>query len=192
MAITTTLNSILEFIGYGLPPVGSIELFASDVIPSGWLKCDGAVKNISEYPKLGALLGSKYGGNGTTTFGLPNLTNRVPIGAGSSYALANTGGATTHLHTTANHTLTVAEMPSHTHTQNSHGHKLGRRNVYATSGSAVAVVTYGGGTANDSETGSTTATNKNAGGGGAHNHGNTGSASSLPPYLALNFIIRAT
>lgn len=193
MAISTTLNSILEFIGYGLPPVGSIEMFAGSTVPSGWLKCDGSAVSRSTYPKLFDAIGTAYGtGDGSTTFNLPNLVNRVPVGAGSTYNLAATGGAATHTHTTGNHTLTVAEIPSHTHTQNSHDHKLGRRNVYTASGTAVAVVTYGGGTANDSETGSTTATNKNTGGGGAHNHGNTGSASTLPPYLALNYIIRAT
>ena len=77
------------------------------------------------------------------------------------------GGETTH-------TLTESEMPSHTHTQNQHRHALGRRNVYTASGSAVAVVTYGGGTANDSYSGYTTATNQNTGGGQAHNN--------MPPY----------
>ena len=78
-----------------------------------------------------------------------------------------TGGETTH-------TLTKDEMPAHTHTQDQHRHALGRRNVYTASGSAVAVVTYGGGTANDSYSGYTTATNQNTGGGQAHNN--------MPPY----------
>ena len=69
-----------------------------------------------------------------------------------------------------NHTLTVDEMPTHTHVQDQHRHNLGRRNVYAGNGSAVAVVTYGGGAANDAVTGYTTATNQNTGGGQAHNN----------------------
>ena len=69
-----------------------------------------------------------------------------------------------------NHTPTVDEMPTHTHVQDQHRHNLGRRNVYAGNGSAVAVVTYGGGAANDAVTGYATATNQDTGGGQAHNN----------------------
>ena len=95
----------------------------------------------------------------------------VHIGAGSTYSVGDTGGEETH-------TLTTDEMPSHTHTQDQHRHYLGRRNVYAGNGSAVAVVTYGGGSANDSVTGYTTATNNNTGGGQAHNI--------MQPYIVVN------
>lgn len=184
-----TLSSLLNFIGRGLPPVGTLEIFAGDSakVPQGWMLCDGSAISRTDYPKLFAVIGEAYGaGDGSTTFNIPNMQGRVPVGVSSSYELASKGGAKTV--TIPTHTLTVSEMPSHTHTQNSHNHNLGRRNVYAVSGSAVAVVTYGGGTANDSETGNTTATNKNTGGGNAHGHG---SVSTLQPYTALNYIIKA-
>ena len=56
--------------------VGQGGFFFTAPVPAGWLECDGTIYNIATYPELGALLGSKYGGNGTTTFGVPNLQER--------------------------------------------------------------------------------------------------------------------
>jgi len=112
-----------------LLPVGMVVPFAgyqySQTEPYGWLLCDGGAVSRTDYPLLFASLGTRYGaGNGTTTFNLPNLINRYPHGASlQTKDLENdlvglpgsTGGE-------VNHTLTVAEMPAHTHTQNSHNH----------------------------------------------------------------------
>lgn len=105
---------------------------------------------------------------------------------GDVYVGGNEGGNATHTHSTNSHTLTIAEMPSHTHTPNSHKHHVdakfssgsgGTYDAYLYNGTSVKQVTR--------YTEYTTATNQNTGGGGSHSHGDTGSASSLPPYLVV-------
>lgn len=82
-------------------------------IPNGWAQCNGQLLQIRSNTALYALLGTQYGGNGTTTFGLPNLNGRVAVGAGqgaglSRYIQGGTAGA-------ENVTLQLTEMPAHTH-----------------------------------------------------------------------------
>ncbi len=93
--------------------LGSIAIFPYNFIPSGWAACDGRLVLISSNPPLFALLGTTYGGDGQTTFGLPDLRGRTPIGTGnvpglSDYRLGTKGGAETA-------TLTVENMPAHSH-----------------------------------------------------------------------------
>jgi len=95
------------------PFLGQIGIFAFDYPPSGWAFCAGQVLNIAQNQPLYTLLGSSFGGDGVTTFGLPNLQGRTPIGVGqgpglSPYTRAQSGGE-------ADHTLTIPEMPKHTH-----------------------------------------------------------------------------
>jgi microcystin-dependent protein len=96
----------------GQPYVGEIRLIAGNYAPAGWMTCDGQLLAIASYNTLFNLIGTTYGGDGATTFGLPNLTARVPIHVGSNgtstYALAQSGGVTTVQ-------LTAATTPSHTH-----------------------------------------------------------------------------
>lgn len=93
--------------------MGTIVAWAPTYAPSQWLFCQGQTLSISQNTALFALLGTTYGGNGQTTFQLPNLAGRVPIGAGSGlglspYSLGQVGG-------TEKVTLSINQLPSHTH-----------------------------------------------------------------------------
>jgi len=94
------------------PFLAEIRLFPYDRVPSGWAPCNGQIMNITPNQALFSLLGTTYGGNGTTTFALPNLQGRVPVGFGSGPAgtvtLGQVGGE-------ENHVLTLHEMPAHNH-----------------------------------------------------------------------------
>lgn len=97
--------------GAGMP-AGAIAAYAGANAPDGWLLCDGSNVSRKSYPLLFAAIGTAYGaGDGSTTFGLPDLRGRVPMGISSSHALASKGGEETHK-------LTVSEMPSHKHGTN--------------------------------------------------------------------------
>jgi microcystin-dependent protein len=99
-------------------PAGVISQFAGASAPSGYLLCDGSAVSRTTYSALFAALDTTYGaGNGTTTFNLPNLQNRVPVGKGSgTFGSLNASGGSEDV------TLTVDQIPSHNHTQNSHNH----------------------------------------------------------------------
>ena len=96
-----------------MPTVGEIRIFAGNFPPNGWMFLDGALLPISENDVLFQLLGTTYGGDGQETFALPNLQSRVPIHqgtgpSGTNYVLAEAAG-------TESETLTVQQIPSHTH-----------------------------------------------------------------------------
>lgn len=90
------------------PYVGEIRMFAGNFAPAGWALCQGQLVAISENEALFQLIGTTYGGDGESTFALPNLSSRVPAHQGSGLVLGEQGGAETI-------TLTVQQMPSHTH-----------------------------------------------------------------------------
>ena len=90
------------------PYVGEIRMFGGNYAPAGWMFCDGQLLPISEYEVLFALIGTTYGGDGQSTFALPDLRGRAPVHQGNGFILAETGGAETV-------TLGVNQMPSHTH-----------------------------------------------------------------------------
>ena len=117
-----TLSSLLKFISY-FEPVGSVKMYAGSGTPSKWLYCDGSAVSRTTYAKLFGVIGTTYGaGDGSTTFNVPDFRGRVGVGVGTGTAT----GATAHtLGQTAGEetvTLTVNQMPKHTHIQNSHNH----------------------------------------------------------------------
>lgn len=96
--------------------VGDIRLFAGNYAPRGWLLCNGAVLNISEYDTLFTLIGTAYGGDGQNTFALPDLRGRVPVGQGTGPGL--TPRVLSQVYGSESVTLSTAQLPQHTHALN--------------------------------------------------------------------------
>ena len=90
------------------PYVGEIRMFAGNFAPAGWMFCEGQLLPISENETLFVLIGTTYGGDGESTFALPDLRGRIPIHQGNGFILAETGGA-------EEITLTVNQTPIHSH-----------------------------------------------------------------------------
>ncbi|TPW78184.1 phage tail protein [Schumannella soli] len=88
-------------------------MFAGDFAPLGWRDCDGSLLQISEYDALFAIVGTTYGGDGISTFAVPDLRGRMPIGQGVYQGAANPLGTRVGVETV---TVTSAQLPSHTHT----------------------------------------------------------------------------
>ena len=98
------------------PFIGEIRMFAGNFAPQGWAKCEGQLLPIAQNAALFSLLGTTYGGDGETTFGLPDLRGRVPIGPGNGpglqpISLGQKVGTNTN-------TLTTGNLPPHNHTIN--------------------------------------------------------------------------
>ena len=90
------------------PYVGEIRLFAGNFAPAGWMLCEGQLLPISENDTMFNLIGTTYGGDGVSTFALPDLRGRVPVHQGNGFTLAETGGV-------EDVTLTVSQIPAHSH-----------------------------------------------------------------------------
>src|SRR5271157_4244705 len=90
------------------PYVGEIRMFAGNFEPAGWMFCEGQLLPISEYETLFNLIGTTYGGDGQSTFALPDLQGRMPIHQGNGFTLAENGGV-------EQVTLTVSQIPAHSH-----------------------------------------------------------------------------
>lgn len=92
----------------GQPYVGEIRIFAGNFAPAGWMFCEGQLLPISENETLFNLIGTTYGGDGQSTFALPDMRGRLPLHQGNGFILAETGGA-------EEITLTVNQIPAHSH-----------------------------------------------------------------------------
>jgi microcystin-dependent protein len=155
------------------PFLGEIRLVAFTFAPRGWALCAGQLLPINQNQALFALLGTTYGGDGRTTFALPDLRGRVPVGAGqsatgSSYELGSNGGQETVK-------LTASQLPAHSHS------------VRASSGASTTrnpsngVAAAGGAYAATGNAKMSTAMITRSGGGQAHDN--------RQPYVSLNYII---
>jgi len=160
--------------------IGEIRVFAGGTVPTGWLQCTGQLLNIQPaYTALFLLLGNSFGGDGKTTFALPNLGARVPLGAGQGPGLTprllgENGGAATVI-------VLRSQMAAHSHTANADANSSGATSpqdaVWGTLGRGSLPAYYPGPP--------NAAMNPEAIGliGGEQPHNN------LPPYLVLNFCI---
>jgi microcystin-dependent protein len=93
----------------GQPYIGEIRMFGGNFPPIDWMFCYGQLLPISEYDSLFTLIGTTYGGDGESTFGLPDLRGRFPMHLGSGYQFSESGGV-------ESVTLTINQIPAHTHT----------------------------------------------------------------------------
>lgn len=174
------------------PFIGEIRMVGFNYAPQGWALCNGQSLPIAQYQALFVLLGTTFGGNGTTNFNLPDLQGRVPINVGNgaglpAYTWGQKGGA-------PNVTLQAANLPAHTHmitppVSNAHGTTSTPVNTYP----AVDVTTITGG-----QRGETAATTSHAASSvpgqsaASYPSGPAGSnipAAIQPPFLAVYFII---
>lgn len=158
------------------PYVGELRIFAGNFAPAGWMFCEGQLLPISENETLFQLIGTTYGGDGQSTFGLPDLRGRLPIhqgtGGGSTYTLAQTGGA-------EEVTLSINQLPSHSHPMlgaSGNGTQANPKNNVLASSTLVKLYS---GEAADTALSATAITSI----GGSLPHTN------LQPYLCLNYII---
>jgi len=164
MGLPSRADDILLF---NLIPSGVVDAYAGAVAPTGYLLCDGAAYPRTTYPSLFAALGgasSPYGLPDGGSFNVPDLRDRVPVGVSATIARGSTGGAKTH-------TLTTAELPSHSHTSPD----FGRYAVTNTTANINVLADVVGGNNPPMNSGS-------AGGGTAHQN--------MQPYLGINYIIK--
>jgi microcystin-dependent protein len=159
------------------PFVGEIRMFAGNFAPRGWAFCDGQLLAVSQNDALFSLLGTIYGGDGRTTFGLPDLRGRIPIHAGtgpglSPRRLGAKGGA-------ENVTLTVNQLPSHGHPMQATQSAANERNP---DGRVPAQAPL-------ADLWSTRSQDVNMASGAITNVGGSRSHTNLMPFLCINFII---
>lgn len=156
----------------GQPYIGEIRLFAGNFEPNGWMFCDGRVMDIATYDVLFNLIGTTYGGDGVSTYNLPDLRGRVPIHQGNGYTMGEAAG-------TESVTVTTQQMPAHSHVPaadaqaGTSADPVGH--LWANSGGAVAYSHDAGGPG--------MAPGAMLGAGGSQPHEN------MQPFLCVNFII---
>lgn len=205
-------TSNLSVNGQSYMPVGSILVYAGSIAPSGWLLCDGSTISRIDYSELFNIIGVTYGaGNGSTTFNLPNLQDRMPVGKGSiNTAIGSTGGQDSVTLTTGqlpshNHSASSADAGSHSHTATDSGHSHNFSDAYFAENRGLGTNAFGLGAASDNDndyynrSGTTATGNANISitSAGTHNHtitvDNTGSNNPIDirnKFIVMNYIIR--
>jgi microcystin-dependent protein len=164
------------------PFIGQIQPMAFNFPPKGWAQCDGQIMNIAQNTALFSLLGTYYGGNGQSTFALPDLRGRVPlhmgVSAGQSYSLGQPGGATSV-------PLTSQQLPAHSHSFI--GSSADATVNQPAAGVALAKATRPSGTVPFLYGPMTTPQPLNAA--SVSNYGQSGAHDNMQPYLAINWCI---
>src|SRR5579884_970472 len=151
------------------PYLAEIRIFSFNFAPKGWALSNGQLLPINQNQALFSLLGTTYGGNGTTTFALPNLQGSIPFHRGNGFSQGQVGGEEAH-------TLTLSEMPAHTHVVTASS-AVADQNVTAGTVWAQAPSAY------DSTLGPAMSTIEVPSAGSSQPHENR------PPFLVLNFCI---
>ncbi|MGN6608171.1 MAG: phage tail protein [Jatrophihabitans sp.] len=153
------------------PFIGEIRMFGGNFAPVGWLFCQGQLLPIDQYDALFNLIGTTYGGDGQSTFALPDLQSRVPVHQGSGYALGQTGGA-------EQVQLTASQIPQHTHGLRA---ASGPGTTASPSNAVWAGSTYDAYSDQTPDTAMSAAAVSYTGGNQPHEN--------MPPFLVINFII---
>ena len=159
--------------------IAEIRMFAGNFPPKNWLFCNGQIMSIAQNTALFSLLGTTYGGNGQTTFALPNLQGRVPVGTGTGPGLSNVQLG--QVAGTETNTLTVANLPAHNHTMNASSDVASNGTPAGNSLGANArggITPFAPGATNQVAMGSTTGS-----------AGNNSPVNNMQPYLGMNYII---
>lgn len=162
--------------------LAEIRAFAGNFAPRGWLFCDGSLRSIQQNPALFSLLGTIYGGDGQTTFGIPDLRSRLAVGAGNGPGLSSVQSG--QMAGSENVTLTTANLPAHGHAMNA-------------SSDAASVGTPAGNSLGVSERGGMTMpfvagnTNQVPMGSRTGSVGSGNAVNNMQPYLGMNYIICA-
>jgi len=175
---SSTLLATTAFV-QGAILTGEIKMWGTATAPSGYLLCNGTAVSRTTYAALFAIYSTTFGsGDGSTTFNLPDFRNRMPIGAGTTYSAASTGGSATT-------TLSIANLPAHTHantlSDGGHSHTMTGGLVGSGSQQYISGNAAASGSTDAAFTG-ITITNASVGSGTA--------ATTISPYLGIYFIIK--
>jgi microcystin-dependent protein len=152
------------------PFLAEIRLFSFNTVPSGWAQCNGQLLQVAQNQALFTLIGSTFGGDGKTTFALPNLQGAVPLMPNATVPYGSTGGE-------ESHTLTISEIPAHTHQATAGSDASTNVTTSNVWGTASTISSYG------ETNNSTMSSNALSTAGGSQGHSN------MQPYIVVNYCI---
>lgn len=179
-----TMIATTEFVVNNGTPTGALMMWATGTAPTGWLLCNGGEISRTTYATLFSVIGTTFGaGNNSTTFNVPDYRDRMPVGAGTSYAVAGIGGSKDAIVVSHSHTLTD---PGHLHAMNADGRSVAKRlgsdgSIDGTSETS---------SANDANYSGSQNTGTSTTGITVDTSGTSGTNANMPPYMGIQFIIK--